>query len=118
MLANTVVRMPFACRGGRLFPLPMVLITRYSQLAAALKAERLDMLDRTPGEAAPVGRIVMLGDDMLGLCLAEEWYEFFPVDDAVAGRSPTVFRRGALRANSTVATGAMPITTRYPISAS
>jgi hypothetical protein len=89
-----------------------------NQIAAALKAERLDVLDRTPGEAAPVGRIVMLGDDMLGLCLAEEWYEFFPLDDAVAGRSPTVFRRGALRANSTVATGAMPITTRCPLSAS
>jgi hypothetical protein len=35
----------------------------------------------------------MLGDDMLSLCLAEEWYEFFPVDDAVAGRSQTAFRR-------------------------
>jgi hypothetical protein len=42
------------------------------QIAAALKAERLDLLDRTPGKAAPVVRIVMLGDDMLSLCLAEE----------------------------------------------
>uniref|UniRef100_UPI001C907B68 hypothetical protein n=1 Tax=Rhizobium laguerreae TaxID=1076926 RepID=UPI001C907B68 len=62
------------------------LASRYP--AAALKAERLDVLDRTPGEAAPVGRIVMLGDDMLSLCLAEKWYEHRKLKDrkAILGR--------------------------------
>src|SRR5690606_23595115 len=62
-----------------------------------LEAQRLDVADRTAGKLLPIAGVIVLGDDVIGLGLAEEGHQRGPVDDAVSGCGPAIVLAGPER---------------------